>query len=79
MVRDFTGNDSYEELKSFPPGKKPFGRKVEVTFQDGEILVGSTLGYDLKREGFFMVPADPESNNIRAFLVSSAIKSVRRL
>jgi hypothetical protein len=76
VVRDWVGNSAYEERKAFAPGQRAFGRKVEITFEDGEKLVGSTLGYDLRRMGFFFVPADPRSNNIRAFVVSSAIKKV---
>jgi hypothetical protein len=52
---------------------------VEVTFIDGEVLVGSTLGYDPKQQGFFIFPADPKSNNIRVYVVSSAAEKVRYL
>jgi hypothetical protein len=76
-VRDFKGNPFYEERKVFWNGEKPSGRKVEVTFLDGEVLVGSTLGYDSERQGFFFFPADPRSNNTRVFAVSSAVKQVR--
>jgi hypothetical protein len=79
VVRDFFGNSQYHERKKFIEEEKPSGRKLEVTFVDGEVLVGSTLGYDLKRPGFFMFPADPKSNNIRVFVVSSAVKTVRYL
>jgi hypothetical protein len=79
IVRDFGGNPDYKERKDFPQGGKTVGTKVEVTFQDGEVFVGSTLGYDLKRQGFFVFPADPQSNNLRAFVVSGAIKNVRQL
>ncbi len=80
VVRDFTGNPQYEERKKYAEGEKPSGLKLEVTFTDGEVVVGSTLlGYDPKRQGNFIVPADPNSNNIRIFVVSSAVKSVRQL
>ena len=79
IVRDFIGDPSYDEQKNFSAGEKTFGRRVEVTFQDGEIIAGSTLGYDLKRNGFFIYPADPKSNNIRAFIISFAIKRVRQI
>ena len=76
-VRDFKGNPFYEERKVYWKGEKPSGRKVEVTFSDGEVLVGSTLGHDPERQGFFFFPADPRSNNTRVFAVSSAVKQVR--
>jgi hypothetical protein len=80
VVRDFTGNPQYDERKKYVEGEKPSGLKLEVTFTDGEVIVGSTLlGYDPKRQGNFILPADPNSNNIRIFVVSSAVKSVRQL
>ena len=79
FVQDFAGNSLHNERKRYIEGEKPSGRKVEVTFADGEILVGSTLGYDPSRPGFFLFPADPKSNNIRVFAVTSAVKKVRFL
>ena len=79
MVRDFVGDPLYKERKKYIEGEKPSGRKVEVTFIDGEVLVGSTLGYDPKRQGFFIFPADPKSNSIRVYVVSSAVERVRYL
>ncbi len=79
IVRDFAGNPEYKERKEFEVGGKTVGTKIEVTFQDGEVIVGSTVGYDLKRQGFFVFPADPQSNNLRAFVVSAAVKDVRQI
>jgi hypothetical protein len=79
FVRDFAGNKEYEERKGYLPAEKPSGRKVEVTFKDGEILIGTTLGYDPSRLGFFVFPSDPKSNNIRIFAITAAIKNVRFL
>ena len=79
VVRDFIGEPLYDERKRYIGGEKPSGQKVEVTFIDGEVLVGSTLGYDMKWQGFFVLPADPQSNNIRVFVVSSAVKKVRNI
>ena len=79
FVRDFVGNYQYNERKEYVSGDKPSGRKIEVTFADGEVLVGTTLGYDPKRPGFFLFPADPQSNNIRVFAVTTAVKNVRYL
>jgi hypothetical protein len=79
MVRDFIGDSLYKERKKYIEGEKPSGKKVEVTFIDGEVLVGSTLGYDPKRQGFFIFPADPKSNNIRVYVVSSVVEKVRYL
>ncbi len=79
FVRDFAGNAQHVERKKYVEGEHPQGRKVEVTFADGEIMVGSTLGYDPNRPGFFIFPADPKCNNIRVFAVTTAVKKVRQL
>lgn len=50
--------------------------KVKITFMDGEILVGTTRGYTPEREGFFVVPLERDSNNLRIFVISSAVKNV---
>jgi small nuclear ribonucleoprotein (snRNP)-like protein len=77
FVKDFGGNPGYNERKEYNNGDKAQGRKVEILFVDGEKLVGSTLGYDPNRLGFFLFPVDPESNNMRVFAVTAAVKSVR--
>jgi hypothetical protein len=70
FVRDFAGNKDYKERKVLDPGEKVQGRLIEVTFTDGEVLVGSIMGYDPKRPGFFFFPIDPKSNNIKAYIPS---------
>jgi len=79
MVRDFAGNPDYVDRKKYAEGEKPSGKKMEVIFNDGEVLVGSTLGYDRSRPGFFILPVDPKSNNLRVFVILSAVKKVRQL
>jgi hypothetical protein len=69
----------HQERKKYEAGETPSGQKVEVTFIDGEVLIGSTLGYDPKRQGFFVLPADPKSNNLRVYVVSSFVEKVRPL
>ena len=79
FVRDFVEDSLYNERKYFVEGEHPSGRKVQVTFPDGEMLVGSTVGYDRQRQGFFLIPADPQSNNRSIFILSAAAASVRFL
>jgi hypothetical protein len=79
FMRDFWGDPSYNERKSFAEDERPPGRKVEVTFKDREVLVGSTLGYDPRRLGFFFIPADPKSNILKVFAVTTAVSNVRFL
>jgi hypothetical protein len=77
FVRDFRGRPAYRERKTF---EGPFtGRRLSVQFADGETMVGTTFGYDEKRQGFFVFPADPASNNLKAFVVAAAVTRVALL
>jgi hypothetical protein len=77
FVRDFEGNPNYVEDKSF--GQPGYGRRIEVTFFDNEMLVGTTTNYRADAPGFFLNPADPRANNLRVFVVATAIRQVRFL
>ncbi len=79
FVKSFEGNREYDERKDFIEGDRIQGRKVEVAFIDNEIIRGTTVGYDPQRLGFFLIPIDPDSNNIRIFVVSTAVKRFRFL
>jgi hypothetical protein len=76
FVKDFEGNAQYTEKKDFDTTKPAAGRKIKVVFKDGEIMTGTTQGYQPGRPGFFIVPADPKSNNDRFFVVSAATREV---
>jgi hypothetical protein len=75
FVRDFAGNPGYVERTD--GGDLQHGRRIEVTLIDDEVIVGRTLSYRPDGHGFFVVPADPLANNIRVFIVSSAVRQVR--
>ena len=75
FVKEFAGDPSYVDEKHF--AKRPVGRKIEVAFRDGEILVGSTLNYRPDGQGFFVQPADPRSNNLRVFVTHATIRHIR--
>jgi len=77
FVRDFSGDRVYKERKNLLEGQKPQGRVLEVTFVDGETLVGTTMGYDPRRPGYFIFPVDPKTNNLKIFVVSAAVRSSR--
>jgi hypothetical protein len=77
FVKDFAGDSSRKDEHKIAEDKKPAGRMVEVMFNDGEVLVGTTTGYDPNRSGFFLFPVYPESNNIRVFILSGFVKQVR--
>jgi hypothetical protein len=52
------------------------GRKIIVTFADDEVVAGFTTGYAKDKQGFFVVPADPRSNNARIYVVTASVKTV---
>ena len=76
FVKTFEGNREYKDKKEFEADKAVAGRKIRVIFKDGEVLVGTTHGYQPDRPGFFVHIADPQSNNERCFVISAATKEV---
>ena len=79
FVRDFAGDASRVDRQEFPTGGPLAGRRIRVRFKDGEILLGITQGYQASRPGFFLVPADPASNNERCYVVAAAVAEVTLL
>ena len=77
FIKDLVGDDLLDEPQKVVEGKQPPGRKVEVVFADGSVLVGLTMAYDPRRPGFFVVPLDPHSNTSRVFVLSHAVSEVR--
>lgn len=89
FVRTFEGDREHKEKKSFI-GRSPAGRRVFVKFKDGESVMGYVegdvpwgKGFFLesvnqagKSRGFFLKPVDDECNNIRIFVVATAIADV---
>lgn len=76
FVKDFGGDPQYKDSEDFDLSKPVFGRKIKVLFSDGELLVGTTQGYQPGRAGFFVTPADPRSNIERCYVVSAAAHRV---
>ena len=77
FVRTFDGDPSRQDQQTFD--RAPNGRAIAVTFRDGEVLVGATFTYDAAREGFFLFPADPRSNNTRVYVVAAQVLGVERV
>jgi hypothetical protein len=76
FVKDFAGNPQHKDRQEFDPARPAAGRKIRVVFKDGEVLQGTTQGYQPGRAGFFVVPADPGSNIERCYIVSDATQEV---
>jgi hypothetical protein len=76
FVKDYDGNAQYKERKEFSPDMPAEGTKIRVVFKDDELLVGTTQGYQPGHQGFFVFPADKQSNNERCYVVATAAKDV---
>jgi len=77
FAKDFVGNSEYTELQIIT--NQNGCRKAEVTFRDGEKIVGTTDAYNPQKIGFFLVPADPRSNNLRVFVITKNATQIRWL
>jgi hypothetical protein len=75
FVRDFEGNPHH--VAAAANNEAPAGRRIEVTFQDREVIQGTTLSYRPDGSGFFLIPNDPNGNNLRIFVVGGAVRHVR--
>ena len=78
FTKDFEGNSEYTENNSFESRESTtyHGIKIMVEFNDGEIIRGMSLGYNKKKPGFFVIPVDTESNNIRIYVVTDATRKI---
>mgnify|MGYP000010131113 CR=1 FL=1 len=76
FVKGYGGNPDYDDKKEFDQDKATVGRKIKILFKDGELMVGTTNGYQPGRPGFFIVPADPNSNIERCYILSAATQEV---
>ncbi|GBE36279.1 hypothetical protein BMS3Bbin07_00423 [bacterium BMS3Bbin07] len=87
FVRSFEGNPSYREIKRYGISSEK-GRKVYVRFKDKESLLGYLEGElpwqkgyflsksDKDKTGFFLIPVDEGCNNIKIFVVGTAIDDI---
>jgi hypothetical protein len=79
FVKTLAGNAKREDIRGFLASamETAQGKKIAVLFQDGELVCGYTHSWTPDREGFFMVPSDQGSNNIRIYVLSAATKQVK--
>lgn len=77
FVKGFDGDPAYRERSDVE--RTGLGKKIQVDFSDGEVLVGYSQGFAPNRPGFFLFPADPQSNNDRVFVVAAATRAARFL
>jgi hypothetical protein len=77
FVRDLAGNAEHVDSNCFD--HTPRARKVEVTFRDDEVMIGSTLNYKPQGQGFYLIPANSRGNNQRVYVVLAAVRHLRFL
>jgi len=87
FIKSFEGNKDYREKKAFGVSTHN-GHKVYIKFNDQESLVGFVEGeipWDKgfficrdgsKAKGFFLIPVDRDSNNLKVFVVGTSIEDV---
>lgn len=79
FVKDLSGNAAHEERNAFDASSPVAGRKVRITFADGEVLVGTTQAYQPGRPGLFIVPADTASNIDRCYVIGASTREIALL
>ncbi len=79
FVRDLLGNRMRNKGRRFPAVDQgpQTGRRIAVLFEDGELLVGYAQTYGPDKAGFFVFPADSQSNNIRVYVLRTATRQVK--
>ncbi len=75
VVMDFHGDPLHLDSHEFNQASFS-GKHIVVTFKDGEKFYGVSDLTHRTSTGFFIFPTDPDSNTIRAYVVSSAVESV---
>jgi len=78
LVRELEGDPGRHESTQVAQGDNRLHGSTIVTlrFSDGERLVGLMNRYPPNRPYYFLVPADPGSNNIRILVNAAAVTSV---
>jgi hypothetical protein len=77
FVKDYIGNRDFVARREFEEAQRK-ERKAIAAFEDGEEIWGILgEGADEEGAGFFFYPADKRDNNIRIFVVRSALKELR--
>lgn len=78
FVKSLAGNATHDEAMELETAdRRQFGSAlVELTFADGERMIGLTNRANPSGEFFFVLPVDSRSNNIRILVNRSALKSI---
>ena len=74
FVKDFEGNMVYQEKHDAE--RTDVGRKVKIQFKDNETIIGYTPGFSPANIGFFLYPLDPQSNNVKIFVINANTEKI---
>lgn len=78
FVKTLEGDAAHEEGSVFDASdrRSAGSTKVQVTFDDGEQVVGFTNRFPPNRSHYFVVPTDLKSNNVRILVNSAAVRTI---
>jgi hypothetical protein len=81
FVRSLEGDMARNDARALSPTdpRAHGSTAVSLHFPDGEVMVGLTNRFPPNRPFFFVVPVDPESNNIRILVNRGAVKKMEPL
>lgn len=78
FVKTANGRPTYQETKDIVPGDSRLvgAKRVRIGFADGEEVIGLMNRYPPITPYFYMLPIDPESNNVRILVNRVAVKQI---
>ena len=76
FVKEFAPAPKHRQRR-YDVERPGLGRRVRVTFRDGEVVEGYTNGYSPERLAFFVFPPDAEDNTDRMLVVTKATAEVK--
>ncbi len=78
FVKDLEGNAGYREDQEArdDDARRRGSRHVAITFRDGELMGGLMNRYPPLGQFFYVLPIDPESNNIRILVNHGAVQEM---
>ena len=78
FVKDLAGNSDYrdQQVVGSPDRRATGAKRLQITFRDGEQLVARAPTSGANRGPFFVLPADPGSNNVPILVNRVAVASI---
>jgi len=81
FVRSLDGDSSHNERQAVDPSdpRSRGSTVVSIGFADGETITGLTIAYPPKRQYYFVLPVDPQSNNMRILINGDAVTALEKV